>query len=55
VTGMTSDRYTARFGWVLLLAVTTFRGNQIPAIFLNQLGDFTNFHGHSCVRVHQCS
>lgn len=55
MTGMTGDRDTAWFGWVLVLVVTTSRGNQIPTILLNQLDDFTDLHGHSSAGVHQCS
>ena len=52
---MTGNCDTTWFGWVLVLPVAASRGNQIPAIFFNQLDDFPNRHRHSALPIGQCS
>jgi len=39
---MTSNRDTARFGGMLVLPMSAFRGNQIPTIGFDQPDDVTN-------------
>ena len=42
--GMTYDGHAAGFGRMLILSVTAFRDNYIPAIGLDKFDDITNFH-----------
>jgi len=42
--GMTRNGHTTRFGRMLILPVTAFRDNQIPAIGFDKFDNITNFH-----------
>lgn len=55
MTGMPGNRDTAWLGRVLVLAVTTSLGNQVPTILLNQLDDFADLHVRSSADAHLCS
>ena len=55
MTGMAGNRDTAWLGWVLVLPVTAFRGNQVPTILLNQLDNLTDLHFHPVAAFDQYS
>jgi hypothetical protein len=48
---MTRNGYPTPFGWVLVLAVTSTRYNEKPAIVFEQLDNPADFHGGIITRL----
>ena len=55
MTRMAGNRDTTWLGWVLVLSVTTSRGDQIPTVVLNQFDSLTNLHCHRPALFILCS
>jgi len=45
ISGMPWYRYTARFGGMLVLAMASLRGVELPAICLDLLDNIADLHG----------
>jgi hypothetical protein len=46
VTGLSCDRHSAGFAWMLELAVTASCGNLIPAVSIQSMEDVLDLHAH---------